>query len=83
VSAVAGIALFAWRLRQTRVARGLSQRGLSLRSGLSSAVVGQIESGRNELPDIGVVASLASALDVPSGWLAFGEGQAPDLRRTA
>lgn len=65
------------RLQQARNARGLSARALSLSSGLTDSVVGQIERGEIRSPRSDVVVALAKALDVDAGWLLAGEGRGP------
>ena len=62
-------------IRMLRVARGLSQDELELRSGLRRKTVGRIERAEHEVR-VGVVFALATALDVePSDLFAFnGDG---------
>jgi transcriptional regulator with XRE-family HTH domain len=63
---------FAMRLRNTRMAAGLSQRELGRRIGLLEEVVSsrvaRYELGTSE-PDFATVERLATALGVPSAWL--------------
>jgi len=52
------------RLQQARRRRGLSQRGLANRSGLSLSVVSKYEAGVRTRPMLDCALALADALDV-------------------
>ncbi len=60
------------RLRDARKMRGISQRELAKAAGLSQSAIGNIESGRRELGEIGL--KVAQALGVDPHWLSTGEG---------
>lgn len=62
----------AQRLRQTRVQRGLSVLALATAAGLSHTAVGNVE--RGTMPTLATAESLAAALGVSPGWLAYGLG---------
>ena len=51
-------------LREARLAKGLSLRELSSRTGVSNAYLSELERGRHE-PSLGVVVAVASALSTP------------------
>ena len=63
------------RLRETRIARGLTLKQLGKLVGTTKAVVQKIERGKVWHPS--VVAELAVALDVNPAWLQWGEPFAP------
>jgi len=73
----------AQRLRQTRVQRGLSVLALATAAGLSHTAVGNVE--RGTIPTLATAESLAAALGVSPGWLAYGLGPMvlPGQRRLA
>ncbi len=75
-----GVAL---RLRQTRIHRGLSVLALATAAGLSHTAVGNVE--RGTMPTLATAESLATALGVSPGWLAYGLGpmELPGRRRVA
>ncbi|HEX6420566.1 MAG TPA: helix-turn-helix domain-containing protein, partial [Acidimicrobiales bacterium] len=52
------------RIRALRAARGLSQRDLSERAGVSRQLVGAVEAGRH-VPNVRAALALARALEVP------------------
>lgn len=60
------------RLRETRIARGLSVLALAKQAGLSHTAVGNIE--RGTMPGLDTAEALANALGVSPGWLAYGLG---------
>jgi transcriptional regulator with XRE-family HTH domain len=60
------------RLRQAREAKGYSLRDLAAAAGVSTRTVLNIEEGKGNTASCVVLASLADALGVPRGWLAFG-----------
>ena len=65
------------RVRLARGKRGLSQREVAGRAGLSNAYVSMLEraGGKGatiEEPSLTSLQKLADALDVPVSWLAFG-----------
>jgi len=51
-------------LRAERLAKGLSLRQLSTRTGVSNAYLSELERGRHE-PSLSVLLAIASALDTP------------------
>jgi transcriptional regulator with XRE-family HTH domain len=71
------------RLRQTRTAHGLSVLALATAAGLSHTAVGNVE--RGTMPTLATAESLALALGVSPGWLAYGLGpmELPGRRRVA
>lgn len=64
------------RLRQAREFRHLSLNMLGGQSGTSHVTVKHIEEG-DSVPLLDTVEKLAKALQVPPGWLAYGEGPDP------
>lgn len=56
------------RIRTASLARGLSQAGLSKKSGLIQSVISMVESGRCS-PNIESLKKLALGLEVTSDWL--------------
>jgi transcriptional regulator with XRE-family HTH domain len=52
------------RVRQLRIAAGMSQQTLAVAAGLSISVVAQLEQGLREDPRISTVAAIARALGV-------------------
>lgn len=68
------------RLAQGRQAQGLSRLALGQRAGLSHTAVANLEAGRS-LPTIASAEQLATSLDLPPRWLAYGEGEAPAALR--
>jgi transcriptional regulator with XRE-family HTH domain len=72
------------RLRETRTARGLTMRALARAAGLTDTAVRSTETGAS-MPGIATVESLAVALGVSPGWLAYGIGptELPGRRRAA
>ena len=71
------------RLRETRAAQGLSVLALATAAGLSHTAVGNVE--RGTMPTIATAESLAIALGVSPGWLAYALGpmELPGRRRVA
>jgi transcriptional regulator with XRE-family HTH domain len=67
------------RLREVRVARQLSVRELARRIGCSASLISQIERGVS-VPSVGVLYSLATALESSLDYLLFGlaSGAAPE-----
>jgi transcriptional regulator with XRE-family HTH domain len=66
-------ATFGERLRQARLAAGLSHRNLAIACGLKNhSMIGHWESGTTE-PGFALTEVLAAALGVSACWLAFGE----------
>ena len=59
------------RLKEARMARGLTQAELGNLAGFNQAVVQQVEDGVIRQPS--VISSLATALDVTSAWVQWGE----------
>ena len=65
------------RLRQAREHAGLTQRALAAKSRCTNSTIIEVEAG-NRMPQIDTIEVLARALGVSSGWLAYGEGVAPE-----
>src|SRR5262249_38793573 len=65
-TAVTEAATFGARLKQLRVAAGLSQETLAERAGLSAAAVSALERGTRRAPQRATLAALVSALDLPN-----------------
>lgn len=66
------------RLRLAREKRGISRRDLASRLGGDKySTLSKIEEG-DSMPGIDTVELLARALGVSAGWLAYGEGIAPE-----
>jgi len=57
------------RLRELRIARGLSQQELSERAGVRQAAISEIESGKRRRVDLEVLDRLCVALGVQPGEL--------------
>ena len=57
------------RLRQTREARGLGQRELARRAGVTVSAVSEIESGVRPSPGVQILLRLARVLDVSADYL--------------
>lgn len=72
------------RLRETRIARGLTMRALARAAGLTDTAVRSTETGAS-MPSIATVESFAVALGVSPAWLAYGLGpmELPGRRRAA
>lgn len=70
------------RLREVRLARGLSMREVGRRAEASVVLVRSTETG-SSIPNLARLESLAKALDVSPCWLAYGVGPqaAPSRRR--
>jgi transcriptional regulator with XRE-family HTH domain len=71
------------RLRQTRIARGLSALAVATAAGVSHTAVGNVE--RGTMPGLDTAEALAVALGVSPAWLAYGLGpmELPSRRRRA
>ena len=67
---------FPVRLKKARLRAWVSALALSTSANLGSTSVGLLEAGKR-LPRLRTIAQLASALNVPGGWLAFGDPKAP------
>lgn len=68
----------AQRLSSARERRGLTLRQLEGFSSVSRQTILLIERGESE-PRISTIEDLAVALDVAPGWLAYGEGEGPEV----
>lgn len=68
---------FHTRLEQLLSDAGIPQSRISLRAGLSAATVRNVLD-RESPPSLATVQALAGVLGVSVGWLAAGEGDAPD-----
>ncbi len=64
----------AFRLRKARKHSGLTHLALARRAGVSEATALYVEKGQ-QLPTVGTVARLATALAVSAAWLAYGFGE--------
>ena len=71
------------RVRQMRIARGLSVLAVATAAGLSHTAVGNVE--RGTMPGLDTAEALAVALGVSPAWLAYGLGpmELPSRRRRA
>lgn len=69
----------AGRLRWRRAALGLSLRALAERAGISAQAIVHVEAAR-VVPKVDTLESLARALGVSPGWLAFGQGEKPSAQ---
>lgn len=65
------------RFRLAREHAGLTQRALAAKARCTNSTIIEVESG-NRMPQIDTIEVLARALGVSSGWLAYGEGIAPE-----
>ncbi len=63
--------MFGDRVRERRLAIGLSQESLAARSGIARAYVGSLEGGQRN-PSLDMIARLAIALEVDAGELVWG-----------
>jgi transcriptional regulator with XRE-family HTH domain len=68
------------RLRASRLGRGLSVLALAQLAKTSHTAVGNIERG-GTMPNVATIESLAKALNVSPGWLAYGVGPQSLLSR--
>ena len=64
------------RLRQARVSRGLSLRGLAERLGVSASLISQVETGRAK-PSVNTLYALASELGISLDTLLFMDTEPP------
>lgn len=62
------------RVANTRAARGLSQRDLARRAGMTASQMSKVEHDMNDLSSR-VARRIADALEVPVGWLLCGSEQ--------
>jgi len=62
------------RLRKARKNAGLTRRALAQEAGGGNAIALQIET-RKQIPTVGTIAKLSTALGVAAGWLAYGLGE--------
>jgi len=65
---------FGARLRETRKAKGLTQKDLGAFIGLGNGAIAALESGQND-PRFEVLTGLAAALNVSLDYLCFGKDQ--------
>ena len=68
------------RIKEKRIERGLSQKALASKIGISDAAVSKIESGTNN-PSDRTIKLIADVLNVPESWLRTGEGD-EDIKPT-
>jgi transcriptional regulator with XRE-family HTH domain len=73
----AGAAGVPTRLRTLRKALGLHQEHVAVQLGLSRNAYGEYERGGSKMT-LKLALSIANILKCSPGWLAFGEGAAPD-----
>lgn len=62
------------RLKAARRQRDIKRRPLADAAGIAPSTVGDIEMGR-QVPTVGKIAQLATALSVSAAWLGFGIGE--------
>jgi transcriptional regulator with XRE-family HTH domain len=67
------------RLRDTRIAQGLSYRAVAQAAGVSDMTVRATERGQT-MPTIDTAERMAKALSVSPGWLAFGAPSATSVQ---
>lgn len=65
------------RFKLAREHAGLSQRALAAKSRCTNSTIIQVEAG-NRMPQIDTIEVFARALAVSAGWLAYGQGDAPE-----
>ena len=70
------------RLREVRLARGLSQQELSERAGVRQAAISEIESGKRRRVDLDVLDRLCATLGVQPGELLALERDKKRAKRT-
>lgn len=63
------------RLRELREAKGLSQEALGEAAGVRQATISELESGRKQRLDFGILERLADALGVEPGELLERDGK--------
>lgn len=66
------------RLRKARDKRGLTVAELAKSAGTSPQTIHTLLNGEGHRSAVELLQSLAKALYVPAGWLAFGEDDEPD-----
>lgn len=71
---------FGERLREVRLARGMSQRQLSMACTLSQPFISDAEQGRSN-PTLATIRELADALEVPAADLLLPPGTAVSSRK--
>lgn len=69
------------RVRELRIARGMTQQALAVAAGLSISAVVHIEAGRIPDPRLSTVKALAQALGVPVDELARNGGEAKPAQK--
>jgi transcriptional regulator with XRE-family HTH domain len=72
---------FSRRFRLARNRAGLTQRALATLAKCSESTISEIEAGIHgggRMPQIDTVEVFARVLNVSPGWLAFGDGPAPE-----
>lgn len=65
------------RVKKAREHACLTQRALAAKSRITNSTIIEVEAGKR-MPQIDTIEVLARALGVTAGWLAYGQGQAPD-----
>ena len=63
------------RIRALRTTRGLTQRELGRRIGVSAAAITQLESGTSKVPKATVLEGMCRELQTNSAWLLSGTGE--------
>jgi len=76
-----GVTPIRLRLREIREARGLSQRELARRSGVTQATLSLIERGRSKGVDFNTLEKLATALEVDAALLVQHDTDSRKARR--
>lgn len=71
------------RIRTTREARGLSQREVAGRAGLSHAALSKLETGQRPRAEAWALLKIARVLGVSLDWLLSGEGPEPSFDQAA
>lgn len=56
----------------------LTQRGLATAAKCAESMISDVEGNAGRMPQIDTIEVLARVLGVSPGWLAFGEGSAPE-----
>jgi len=73
----------AGRVLHVRTASGLTRLEFSKACAIAPSLVGFLEREERESPSTKTVRRIAKAFKLDAGWLAFGEGKAPDEARIA
>ena len=63
--------MVAYRIKELREAKGISQEALAKKSKVSRAIISELESGRDKITTTDTLAKLAKALEVEVGDIFF------------